>query len=129
MASVQPSSFGALLRRHRLAAGLTLEELAAAAGLSAKGISALERGERQAPRKETVLRLAQALQLSASAQSLFEAAARQRRAPLDGSTGLRRVPGAIRHPIALPQLVGRAREHSLLLRYLSGELAPVLLLA
>jgi len=43
------ASFGEQLRRHREAAGLTQEELAERASLTAKGISALERGERQRP--------------------------------------------------------------------------------
>ena len=42
-------AFGARLRRLREAAGLTQEELAERAGLAAKAISALERGERQYP--------------------------------------------------------------------------------
>jgi transcriptional regulator with XRE-family HTH domain len=37
-------SFGELLRDHRRAAGLTQEELAERAGLSARSISELERG-------------------------------------------------------------------------------------
>src|SRR5947209_2906721 len=40
-------SFGALLQRHRLAAGLSQEELAERAGLSRRGISDLERRERR----------------------------------------------------------------------------------
>ena len=48
-----PRSFGELLRDHRRAAGLTQEELAERAGLSARGISNLERGVRIAPQRET----------------------------------------------------------------------------
>jgi DNA-binding XRE family transcriptional regulator len=43
------ATFGALLRAYRLAAGLTQEELAERAGMSAKGLGALENGRRQAP--------------------------------------------------------------------------------
>jgi hypothetical protein len=43
MAVDAPSSFGALLRGWRLAAGLTQEALAEQAGLSARGIADLER--------------------------------------------------------------------------------------
>lgn len=57
------SSFGELLRRARLAAGLTQEELAEQAGLSARGISDLERGARRTPRRDTIALLAEALQL------------------------------------------------------------------
>jgi transcriptional regulator with XRE-family HTH domain len=41
-----PLGFGALLRRYRLAAGLSQEELAERAGLSVQGLSALENGRR-----------------------------------------------------------------------------------
>ena len=44
MATSSSQSFGDLLRGYRLAAGLTQEELAAQAGLSARGLSDLERG-------------------------------------------------------------------------------------
>ena len=45
--------FGALLRRHRLAAGLTQEELAERASVSARAISALERVVNRAPQRGT----------------------------------------------------------------------------
>jgi transcriptional regulator with XRE-family HTH domain len=61
MATGSSQRFGDLLRRHRLAAGLTQEELAAQAGLSVRGLSDLERGARLAPRRETVELLAEAL--------------------------------------------------------------------
>ena len=54
-------AFGGLLRRHRMAAGLSQEELAERAGLSARGVSDLERGARTAPRLETLRLLADAL--------------------------------------------------------------------
>ncbi|HKS69910.1 MAG TPA: helix-turn-helix domain-containing protein, partial [Ktedonobacterales bacterium] len=45
MAAPQPLTLGALLRRFRLAAGLTQEELAEKASLSVNAISAIERGD------------------------------------------------------------------------------------
>jgi predicted ATPase/DNA-binding XRE family transcriptional regulator len=60
----QEAPFGALLRRLREASGLTQEDLAARAGLSAKGISDLERGARRRPHPHTVRALADALELS-----------------------------------------------------------------
>ncbi len=54
--------FGSRLRRLREAAGLTQEELASKAGLSARAISVLKRGERKHP--HTVRSLAEALDLS-----------------------------------------------------------------
>jgi predicted ATPase/transcriptional regulator with XRE-family HTH domain len=56
--------FGPLLRRHRLAAGLSQAELAERAGLSPDGIRALEAGRRATPRPYTVRALAEALALA-----------------------------------------------------------------
>ena len=52
MVSVEGETFGTVLRRQRRAAGLTQEELAARAGLSARGIADLERGARHTPRRD-----------------------------------------------------------------------------
>ena len=57
-------AFGTRLRRYREAAGLTQEELASRANLSAKAISSLERGARRRPYPHTVRSLAEALGLS-----------------------------------------------------------------
>lgn len=78
MSSLRPSTFADLLRRYRQAAGLTQEELAERARLSVQAIGALERGDRRAPRKETVGLLAEALSLTESERGAFEVAARQR---------------------------------------------------
>jgi predicted ATPase/class 3 adenylate cyclase len=76
--TADPSSpFGDLLRRHRLAAGLTQEELAERAGLSRRGIADLESGARHRPRRDTVALLVTALGLSAEERATFEAAARR----------------------------------------------------
>lgn len=72
-------SFGEVLRRSRLAAGLSQEDLAERAHLSREAISALERGHRRAPRKETIDLLAEALALTESERATFDAAARQHR--------------------------------------------------
>src|SRR3712207_9033530 len=64
MTGRQDSPFGVRLRQVREAAGLTQEDLAARAGLSAKGISDLERGARRRPHPQTVRALAGALELS-----------------------------------------------------------------
>ena len=55
--------FGLLLRRLRERSGLSQEQLAERAGISAKAVSALERGERQHPYPHTVRSLATALGL------------------------------------------------------------------
>lgn len=68
--------FGPLLRTCRLAAGLTLQELAQRTGLSRRAISALELGYRQAPHMRTVERLANALGLDPEMRAGFIAAGR-----------------------------------------------------
>jgi predicted ATPase/DNA-binding XRE family transcriptional regulator len=70
----QDAPFGAQLRQVREAAGLTQEELAARAGLSAKGISDLERGARRRPYPHTVRALADALELSVDERASLLAA-------------------------------------------------------
>jgi predicted ATPase/DNA-binding XRE family transcriptional regulator len=75
MVTTSSSTFGTLLRHRRLAAGLTQEALAERAGVSARGIQQLERGDRTAPRAETVRLLADALGLDAEARAALIAAA------------------------------------------------------
>ncbi len=70
------SSFGADLRALRSAAGLTQEELAARAGLTANGVSALERGTRTRPYPHTVRALADALGLDGLRRDRFLSSAR-----------------------------------------------------
>jgi tetratricopeptide (TPR) repeat protein/transcriptional regulator with XRE-family HTH domain len=79
--SEQPGvTFGWLLKRLRIEAGLTQEQLAAAAGLSPRSVSDLERGINQSARRDTARLLADALHLSGTARAGFEAAARARAA-------------------------------------------------
>ena len=69
-------SFGGLLRQLRADAGLTQQELAAAASLSLRAVSDLERGVNLTARRETARLLADALGLAGSARLVFTAAAR-----------------------------------------------------
>ncbi len=69
-------TFGALLKRYRLAAELTQEELAERARLSVRAISDLERGLHRAPQKETVALLADALAVTPAERAALEAARR-----------------------------------------------------
>ena len=88
--------FGALLRRHRLAAGLTQEALAERAGLSARAVSDLERDGARLPRLDSLAQLGDALTLTAAERSALRAAARpvadaptssqQRRTDVGGET-------------------------------------------
>ncbi|MEU4557508.1 helix-turn-helix domain-containing protein [Actinoplanes sp. NPDC023936] len=69
-------TFALRLRRHRHAAGLTMEELAEASGVSARAISDMERGRSAGPQRRTVQALAEALGLTPAEQPPFLAAAR-----------------------------------------------------
>jgi transcriptional regulator with XRE-family HTH domain len=70
-------TFAVLLRRYRLSAGLSQEALAERARMSVNGLSALERGTRRTPQRETLSLLIEALALSDSDRALFESAARR----------------------------------------------------
>jgi transcriptional regulator with XRE-family HTH domain len=76
MGDIGPSAFGLLLRQQRGDAGLTQEELADRARLSARVISDLERGVSQNPHLSTVHHLAEALDLSGEERARFERTAR-----------------------------------------------------
>src|SRR5260370_42114495 len=76
MVTEQPAlSFAGLLRQLRAEAKLTQEELAAAAGGSARSVSNLERGINRTAHKDTAVLLAGALGLTGPAAELFVAAA------------------------------------------------------
>lgn len=76
--------FGERLRQHRLARGLTQELLAERTGLSVRGISDLERGARNVPYQETILRLISGLELPVHEQA--ELLSFARRGPRSGGT-------------------------------------------
>jgi transcriptional regulator with XRE-family HTH domain len=71
-----PVTFAGLLRRLRVGAGMTQEELAEAASVSVRSVRDLERGRVATPQKETVRLLADALGLTGPARAGFEVAAR-----------------------------------------------------
>jgi non-specific serine/threonine protein kinase len=111
-------SFAALVRQHRLAAGLTQDALAELAGLSLHGVQRLESGASH-PQRETVRRLVQALRLSREDTAVIQAAApptpRHRTSGANGSLA------ATRHelPTALTSFIGREQEKAELARLLS----------
>lgn len=70
-------SFADLLKQYRAAAGLTQEELAERANLSARTISDLERGINHRPYSHTVQRLVQALGLEEGEVVRFQRSARR----------------------------------------------------
>src|SRR5690349_11530388 len=99
------TSFGELLRRYRLAANLTQEELAEQAGISTRGLSDLERGARGLPRKDTLQLLLQALDLPQADRAALVAAARR---PVAARAAQGHDPAAL--PVPLTPLVGREAE-------------------
>jgi DNA-binding XRE family transcriptional regulator len=107
-------SFGALLKRHRLARGLTQEALAERAQISAFTISALERGVSQRPQMETLDLLATAPTLSAQDRTGLVAAARRLASAAPATREAPWVPGVPpnhgpRHPTTGPSLAACSR--------------------
>src|SRR5215217_6957374 len=98
------SDFGGLLRRYRVAAGLTQEALAERAGVSTRGVSDLERGAHGLPRKDTLQLLLDALDLSPTDRATLVAAARRPVAARARRESGDRPPGL---PVPLTPLVGR----------------------
>lgn len=107
-------TFGDLLRRYRLHANLSQEALAERAGLSAHGISALERGVNRTAQRETMLRLADALALSGADRAAFLDAA-SRRTPSTNPP----LPATL--PIPLTALLGRDQELAALIGLLGRD--------
>ena len=105
--TIASTSFGSLLRNHRLVAGLTQEALAERAGISVRGLQLLER-DRTTPRAETVRLLADALHLGPDVRATLIAAARPELAAQVASLATEVVPTAL--PIPPTPLVGRERE-------------------
>src|SRR5829696_4509421 len=101
-------SFGQVLKRLRLAAGLTHEALAERASLGARTISDLERGVSRAPRADTLALLIEALELSPSQQALLEAAARHYPDAVANASTRTLYPGNL--PVQLTSFFGRERE-------------------
>jgi predicted ATPase/transcriptional regulator with XRE-family HTH domain len=107
------SDFGTLLRRYRLAAGLSQEALAERARMSTNGIGALERGYRHTPQRETLALLTGALSLTQEQRDEFEAAAARsslprRRSPVTVDPWADTAPSNL--PVALTSFIGRETE-------------------
>ncbi|MBB2943983.1 transcriptional regulator with XRE-family HTH domain/tetratricopeptide (TPR) repeat protein [Actinoplanes lutulentus] len=99
------SSFGASLRSLRRSAGLTIEQLAAASGVSGRAISDMERGHSRAPQARTLTALAGGLGLDAAKLRELEDAAEEQR-----SRGVSDRPRVCELPRAVSDFVGRAAE-------------------
>ncbi|MBV9546791.1 MAG: XRE family transcriptional regulator [Chloroflexi bacterium] len=106
-----------LVRRYRIAAGLSQEALAERAGISVRGLSDLERGLSRTARLHTLARLADALGLAGAARAELldtsqpSAPSAAGRTPAAGAAGL---------PIALTSFVGRRTELAEAQRLLGG---------
>ncbi|CAA9389496.1 MAG: hypothetical protein AVDCRST_MAG03-495 [uncultured Rubrobacteraceae bacterium] len=109
--AVEEGPFGERLRALREAAGFTQEELASRAGLTAKAVSALERGERKRPYPHTVRSLADALGLDEGERVELQSAIPRRGEETPVSPAV--VPASVPEP-NLPgprtPLVGREQE-------------------
>jgi transcriptional regulator with XRE-family HTH domain len=104
---------GPQLRAIRLDRGLTLEQLAESSGVSVRGISDIERGVRDRPRRSTIDALCDALQLDAGTRrELAREQARRARAE---------APAESVQPHRVQDFVGRAAEF----RTISGHLGGV----
>jgi tetratricopeptide (TPR) repeat protein/transcriptional regulator with XRE-family HTH domain len=104
-----PLTFASLLRRLRVEAGLTQEELAEAARLGPRTVSDLERGIAATPQRSTRQRLADALNLTGPARAQFEAVARGRAFDTDDQAA--DSDGAMRTlPRDVASFTGRQRE-------------------
>ena len=122
------ASIGHLLRRHRLAAGLTQEQLAERAGVSVRGVSDLERGLHRTPHAETLRRLVEALALDTGERAALQALREEagpRRPVADQSQAPRRR-WAASLPLPLTSFVGRAQQVDELRRLMRRERALTL---
>src|SRR5947209_3735512 len=111
MVTEHPLSFGSLLKRYRLAAQLTQEELAERARLSARAVSDLERGMRRTPYRGTVEQLADALELEAAERSDLAAAARRTKGSIEPASEVPAAPPRLTNLGPEPtSFIGRQRE-------------------
>ncbi|NEB92017.1 ATP-binding protein [Streptomyces bauhiniae] len=110
MAEKDQMTFGGLLRQLRLAVPMTIEELAEASGVSARGIGDLERGRRATPQRGTVAALATGLDLRESDRGQLLTAARAGRSPRSGPAGVRAFPRGIDDFVGRTEQVARLAE-------------------
>ncbi len=126
--ALQTSSFGALLKRYRLAAGLTQEALAERASLSARAVSDLERGLKQTPRRDTVALLTQALGLEPPERAALEETVPRRRGPPTPLAHSVETPAMPSLPVPLTPLIGREHEVAAVAHLFHAEGARLLTL-
>lgn len=127
MFTIRPPSLGDMLRRYRVAAGLTQETLAVRAGVSARAVSDLERGVYRAPHKKTIESLADALHLSGESRDILVAATPRRGLAADSTAD--HTSSALLDQVGLPPFIGRTVEMALVHHHLDGLGPPILLVA
>jgi len=119
--------FGATLRRYRVAARLTQEELAERAGLSANAISALERGINQSPQHGTLDLLVAALGLQPEEVATLRTSARRSLGDPAAPPTVLDASGGRGLPRPLTSFIGREAELATVRGLLSGSDAVRLL--
>jgi tetratricopeptide (TPR) repeat protein/transcriptional regulator with XRE-family HTH domain len=111
-------SFGTLLRRYRLALGLSQEEMADRSGLSVRAIANIERGRTSRPHRHSVQSLADALGLPEPVRLQLDRAAHVVSSDLAANLAQsRQVPHQL--PAAVADFTGRAAELETLTRTLA----------
>ena len=116
----RPLGFGEVLRGHRRAARLTLEQLAEVSGVSARTVSDMERGRSKGPQRRTVIALADALALEEDARKQLVELARDGRLR-DHWT---RPAGLCELPRLVDDFTGRAAELVWMSELVYAERAP-----
>jgi predicted ATPase/transcriptional regulator with XRE-family HTH domain len=104
MTANRSAAFGKMLRESRLAASLTQEALAEAAGVSARAVADLERGVIRAPQRDTLNMLANALNLTDTEREDWHRLRQKLSARSSARTSGRSI------PLPANQLLGRDRE-------------------
>ena len=127
MVADQEMPFGARLRALRDAAGMSQEELAEQAGLTANAVGSLERGERRRPYPHTVRALADALNLAeADREAFFAAAGRPAARPAAPVATTARLDSPLPAPVT--RLIGREQDVSAVQARLTSDSARVVTL-
>lgn len=107
------TSFGVLLRRYRMTAGLSQEALAARARLSTRAVSDLERGINRTPHYDTLKLLTDALSLSSQQRALLQASARPEIVPATPTVlDVHTIPSSFGLPVPPTSLIGREQDLS-----------------
>ncbi len=112
--AVESQSFGNYIRRTRLAAELSQEQLAERAGLSVRSIGDIERGVDRSPYRATVDRLIEALRLSDQEAVIVRSIGSRRR----GSRMTRGYPEVSRLPVESTRLIGRESDEAAIVHLL-----------